>query len=250
VSTRGVGVCAHCDGSIPHRHDDASQIAARIRERAHGLALWSTVRGVLAAAATLLVIALAGAGSGSGTPVPVVAVGGAVSWLVATAVGLLVAGAVHRPGDARAARAALAVGSVATAAATPLVALALTLATVDDARLAAPWPAAAGAGLGWLVAASAASVTGALRLRAELLAPAPRGEPARAAASRGESLGHGRNLAGSAVGAAGFAAFVLALGVLPVLVVVLVPMHAALAALVARTRTASRTSPHPARLRA
>lgn len=258
--------CAHCDGSIPHRHDadeqhDATdQGAQRVRERARALGRWSVARGGLVLGVLGLVVVAAGGGARAAGTVatdPWLAVlAGGLAWPLTTAAGLLVAGALHRPAQtddparAHGSYRALALGTVAAAAATPIAALLVVLVLPGGEAGAAWWTTALGAGAGWVATALTADILGALRMRALLLAPGRGGDAARAAAARGPALRLARHLAGTMAAGGAFATWVLALGVLPVLVLVLVPLHAALAALVAGRRAAARVSPGRATLRA
>lgn len=251
--------CAHCDGSIPHRHDAGDQDALRVRERAQALRRWSVVRGGIALG-LLGVVAVVGGGArapGTVSADPWLAVlAGGLAWSLTTAAGLLVAGALHRPGQAdepargHGSYRALALGSVAAAAATPIAALLVVLVLPGGQAGAAGWTTALGAAAGWVATALTADILGALRLRTLLLAADRGGDAARAAAARGPALRFGRHLAGTTAAGGAFATWTLALGVLPVLVFVLVPLHAALAALVAGRRAAARVSPGRATLRA
>ncbi len=244
--------CEHCDSSTPHEHVDVAQaVSARRRT----LAMWSGVRIVLLAVTAALLAGLAGI---PGATEPwVVVLAGAVAWALATSAGVLAAGLAHRSragARPRSARAALAVGALVTAAATPLVALAVALLPVLDDAGDSPVLLASWTGLGWLGAALAAEVAGAVRLRAVLLAPGPDGERARAEAVRRagpHARGHRDAAAvlGAVAAAAVFTAWTAALMALPALVVVLVPLHVVGAALVGRARFPSRSPAPAARLR-
>jgi hypothetical protein len=240
ASTGSTTSCEHCDGSLAHEHVDIAEVRSRVRS----LTRWVVVRGLLVlAGAGIGVAALATSTTAQAMAGPVAALvlAGVAAWLVVTVLTVAVAGLAlqRRARTEPAPDIALAIGSVAGAAGTPVAALAVALLS------GAPWwTATLAAGLGWAGAAILADLVGGLRLRAGLLAGGRTAESRRLA---------GRGMAGSAdpgqlvatmLGAAVFAGWVAALDVLPVLVVVLVPLHAGLAARAgaARTRPAPRVA--------
>lgn len=229
--------CERCDGSVAHRH--GTEGPSRVRAESRALAGWSGVRGGLLLVVAALVAVTAP--DVAGWRVGLLLLAGAVAWALATGVGLLVAGSLHRPDRAGTAAPALALGGVAAAAAAPVLALAVVLlfppampAPSPDAAWALSWPAAAWAGTGWLAATLAADVVAALRLRVLLRSPDRRGERARSAVARKPH--HTRNLLGSVGAALAFATWVAGFGLLPALVVVAVPLHASVAARLAYGR--------------
>jgi hypothetical protein len=251
-----MATCAHCDSTQPHEHLDVS---AAVRERRRALAL-------SAGAHVLVVAALAGSLAAltavpTTPPVVVVALAGTAAWAVATATGVLAAGFAHRTDGGRRRRgasASLVIGALVTGAVTPLTALAVAL-LVPPSDAAGPLAVAGWAGLGWLGAASAAEIAGAVRLRGLLLRPGPAGERARADAVRdarpGTSRPDGgfrrdvRAIGGVLLAALVFTAWTVTLMLVPAAVVVLVPLHVAGVALVARARIPSRAGASTATLR-
>lgn len=251
--------CEQCDGSVPHRHQAPG--ASRVRAESRALGRWAGLR----VAALVVVVAVTAAVATPGVDVAATRLGlllpaGAAAWAVVTAVGLLVAGSLHRPEQPGTASRALALGTIAAAAALPLLALAVALLLRPDAAATLPtraspgaawagwWPAAAWIGVGWLVAALAADVVGALRLRRLLGSSARRGEEARHAVAA-RPLHHARHIAGSLGGAAAFSLWAAGLGALPAAVAVAVPLHAAVAARLAHARLVSPETRRKATLR-
>ena len=251
-----MATCAHCDSTQPHEHLD---VAAAVASRRSALAWGIGGRVALVAA---LGGALAALTTAPTTPsVAVVVLAGTAAWAVATAAGVLAAGFAHRADGGRLRRgasASLVIGALVTGAFTPLAALAvaLVLAPPDASH---PLVLAAWAGLGWLGAAAAAEIAGAVRLRGLLLRPGPAGERARADAVRDARPGtsrfdgglrrEARAIGGALLAAVVFTAWTAVLSLVPAAVVVLVPLHVAGVALVARARIPSRAGAPAATLR-
>lgn len=227
--------CEHCGSTDPgHDHRDAAALDAR---RA-ALGRWSAAMvGVVAGTTGATVGALVTTG------VPLAALGlvlgGALAWAGATAGGVLAVGLTQGRGERPLAPAAgFAVGALATAALTPVVALAVAL--VARWLDVPPWSAAVCAGVGWLLAGGVAFVVATTRLRADLLAPGSRGDQARSVAARATRRGDLRAFL-AVVGTAVVAGvWVALLQSLPLLVLVLVPLHLAVAALTVRSGLAAR----------
>ncbi len=228
--------CEHCGSTDPgHTHRDTAALDAR---RA-ALGRWSAAMvGVLAGTTGATVAAL------STTGVPLAALGlvlgGALAWAGATAGGVLAVGLTQGPRGERPLppAAGFAVGALATAALTPVAALAVAL--VARSLDVPPWSAAVCAGVGWLLAGGVAFVVATTRLRADLLAPGSRGDQARSVAARATRRGDLRAFL-AVVGTAVVAAvWVGVLQSLPLLVLVLVPLHVAVAALTVRSGLAAR----------
>lgn len=234
TATPDGAVCTHCDGSVAHQHDDGAD--GSIREKRRTLTRGAGLRIVILTAVVLAVTAATAGWTGLVLPVPLLSpvLAGAAGWALVTALGLLVAGALNTSGRAVGERVALALGSVAAGAATPLAALAVATLVGTGSSWTASLPTAGATAAGWATAALSAEVVDALRLRTLLLRPDRRGEQVRAAVARGAGGPDSRLLAGTLLGAAAMGTWAAALMVLPVLVVVLVPLHAALRALAAR----------------
>ncbi|WP_448071557.1 hypothetical protein [Georgenia yuyongxinii] len=215
--------CEHCDGSVPHEHLDVAAIVAAARRDALVRAVTMSVTAAVVVAVAL-VLAVGAAGPGAAVTALAVTV---VGWVLSTAIGVAVVGAVRGPSDSG----ALLVGALTTAALAPVVALAVALL----AR--AGWTGALVAGGGWLLCGAVATLARARTLRALLLTEGDAGERARAGAVAR------RNRAGWADAARWLLQGVLVgvsvwlLTVLPVLVAVLVPLAVVLAVAAARPRT-------------
>ncbi|GAA1622583.1 hypothetical protein [Georgenia ruanii] len=213
--------CEHCDDSVPHEHLDVTAIVTAAGRAAVVHAGWMLALAlVLAVAAVAVAVADAGLGAALGALVPVV-----VGWLVVTAAGLGVVGAVRaRSSDAR----ALVAGGLTGAALTPLAALAVAL-------LAGPgWPAALVAGGGWLLCGAVAALVRARAVRLLLVAPGAAGERerVRAIASRGRD-DWGQQARWLLQGVA-LAVATWLLGLVPAAVAVLVPLSVVAAVAAAR----------------
>jgi hypothetical protein len=215
--------CEHCDDSVPHEHLDIAAIVAAARRSALRRSVMMTAAAVVVVAVAL-VVAVGAAGTGAAVTALAVTV---VGWVMSTAIGVAVAGAVR----GRSTAGALIVGALTTAALAPVAALAVALL----AR--AGWAGALVAGGGWLLCGAVATLARARTVRALLLTEGDAGERARAGAvaQRGQA-GWADTLRWLLQGVmVGVSAWLLT--VLPVLVVVLVPLAVVLAVAAARPRS-------------
>lgn len=212
--------CEHCDDSVPHTHLDVRAVVDGERARARRIAALE-----LALAAALLTGATVAAVLTDEPGALWAAVVVAVGWVVVTAVGVGVTGALRdRSSDVG----ALLGGSLTAAAGVPLVALAVALVAPAGVL------AAVTAGAAWLACTAVAELVRARAWRRLLLEPGPAGERARGRAVAGDAPGTARTVLrwtppGVLVGVC-----VWLLGLVPAVVVVLVPLSVALAVLRAR----------------
>ncbi|WP_168211578.1 hypothetical protein [Ruania zhangjianzhongii] len=232
-------ICPHCEATHEHDHVDERAVVRGYRSR---LAVVSGLRAALVLLAVVTVGLLLPATAG------LTWVGaGLLAWLIATAVGLLVASADLARRDGNAPRTAterrLVTVSVLTGAAlTPVLALLVALAgrAWADGSIVAVAVAAA---TGWLAGSAAADVVRALRLRGLLAADSRAGEVSRASAVRErEHSDEWRQLVTVVATALIMGLWVALCWLLPAVAVVLVPLHLALVAgtrrlLSDRTRT-------------
>lgn len=213
-------VCEHCDDSVPHEHVDEKPLVEGYRT-----ALRRSVLGVAAVGLALAVAVLLG-GRAAALAIPL----GAVAWVVASAVGLLVLSLVR---TRRSTPAAVIAGAVATSAAAPL--LALLVASAADGGIG--WRAAA-ATLGWLAVSGTVSGVRAGQLGTLLTAHTREGEAARSGVIRtGGRPSPTIEAAWLVATAVVFGLCVAATAALSVLVVVLVPLNVAVAVLSRRLHT-------------
>ncbi|WP_152202432.1 hypothetical protein [Georgenia thermotolerans] len=213
--------CEHCDDSVPHEHLDVAAIVSAAARTALVRAGWMLALAlVLTVAAVAVAVADAGLGAALGALVPVV-----VGWLLVTAAGLAVVGAVRaRSSDAR----ALVAGGLTTAALTPVAALAVAL-------LAGPgWPAALVAGGGWLLCGAVAALVRARALGLLLQAPGEAGERERARAVAGRDRQGWDDQVRWLLQGVALAVATWLLGLVPAVVAVLVPLSVVAAVAAAR----------------
>ncbi len=229
-------VCPHCEDTHAHEHVDSRAVVLDRRRR---LAVVSGVRAVLVLLALVGVLLTLPATAGLA-----LLGAGVLAWLVATAVGLLVAAVdlSRRAGEAgrsaaderRLVTVSVLTGAALTPALALLVALAGRVLVAGSDAGAAALVAAAGAA-GWLTASATADVVRALRLRALLGAESRAGEVARASAVRTrDSADEWPQLGTVVITAAVVGVWVALCHLLPAVVVVLVPLHVALVALTRR----------------
>lgn len=220
-------ICPHCEATHKHDHVDERAVVRAHRSR---LATVSGLRAVV------VLLAITGVGLLLPATAALTWVGaGVLAWLVATAVGVLVAaGDLARRGDdtrrSTTERRLVTVSVLTGAALTPVLALLIALAgrawaDGSGAILAVPVAAATG----WLAGSAGADVVRALRLRRLLAADSRPGEVARAAAVRErEHRDEWRQLATVLATALLVGAWVALCQLMPLVVVVLVPLHLAL----------------------
>ena len=220
-------ICPHCEATHEHDHVDEHAVVHAHRSR---LGIVSALR--------VVVVLLAIVGVGRLLPATAVLIwigAGVLAWLVATAVGVLVAAAnlARRGDDTRRStteRRLVTVSVLTGAALTPVLALLIALAgrASADASIVAVSVAAA---TGWLAGSAGADVVRALRLRRLLAAESRPGEVARAAAVRErEHSDEWRQLVTVLATALLVGAWVALCQLMPIVVVVLVPLHLALVA--------------------
>lgn len=220
-------ICPHCEATHEHDHVDERAVVRAHRSR---LGTVSALR--------VLVVLLAIVGVGLLLPATAVLTwvgAGVLAWLVATAMGVLVAAAnlARRGDDTRRStteRRLVTVSVLTGAALTPVLALLIALAgrAWADASIVVVSVAAA---TGWLAGSAGADVVRALRLRRLLAAESRPGEVARAAAVRErEHSDEWRQLVTVLATALLVGAWVALCQLMPVVVVVLVPLHLALVA--------------------
>ena len=220
-------ICPHCEATHEHDHVDEHAVVRAHRSRLGTVSALRVVVVLLAIVAMILLLPATAALTWVGA--------GVLAWLVATAVGVLVAAAnlARRGDDTRRStteRRLVTVSVLTGAALTPVLALLIALAgrTWADASIVAVSVAAA---TGWLAGSAGADVVRALRLRRLLAAESRPGEVARAAAVRErEHSDEWRQLLTVLATALLVGAWVALCQLMPVVVVVLVPLHLALVA--------------------
>lgn len=209
--------CEHCDDSAPHSHADEGALVEGYRASLR-LARTTTAVVALLGLAAVAVVAL---GSALGVLL------GALAWVVATGLGVLTWVLLRRRTSEKA---AVLVGAVVSAAAAPLLALAVA-ALVPGPGLARGLAAA----FGWMAVSAGTSGHRAGTLRALLVTDSRAGEAARSAVVR--TNGRPSPVAEAlwlVVTALVLGCFVAAAAALPALVAVLVPLNVALAMLTRR----------------
>ena len=220
-------ICPHCEATHEHDHVDEHAVVRAHRSRLGTVSALRVVVVLLAIVAMILLLPATAALTWVGA--------GVLAWLVATAVGVLVAAAnlARRGDDTRRStteRRLVTVSVLTGAALTPVLALLIALAgrTWADASIVAVSVAAA---TGWLAGSAGADVVRALRLRRLLAAESRPGEVARAAAVRErEHSDEWRQLVTVLATALLVGAWVALCQLIPIVVVVLVPLHLALVA--------------------
>lgn len=201
--------CAHCDSGEDHSHADEHDAVTAYRAALRGA---DSVRAVLAIG--LLLLAVTASATGLLT--------GAGSWLVATIVGILALVLarlrIHTPR-------AVVLGSLISAAAMPLLALATSTIAGDG------WAIGLAAGSGWIVLASCAELRRDRTLASTLIAHTRDGEAARQAVTFAAPTSPWVELTWSVLTGVLFGVWVWATGAVPLIVLTLVPLQVALAAL-------------------
>ena len=228
------GGCAHCDGSVPHKHVD---VATAVREADERLAARGR-RDVGLGVGLLVVVLVASAVALLGyLPTLWAALVGIVGWAAAMVLGLLVVALYGRrnPGSVQRAPDGRPLG--APHRATVLAGVAVSVLVAPTGLLAAtaggePWGAVTGAA-GWLAAAGIAQAGSTRSVRELLVTQGPQGEAARQAAVHGE-LPHGPGLSWLWHGL-GVAVWGALAAVLPLTLIVALPLHVAISLLLART---------------
>lgn len=199
--------CAHCDSPDDHHTLDEKGIVDAFRA---SMSAAGTARAFLVAALTVSAVLWA----------PLGLLAGAAAWVAATAAGLVAVSATSR---AAGQRNALVFGTVASAAALPLLAWATAAMFGGDV------PTAAAGASGWFLATAAAEILRDRKLSALLIADSRDAEAARQGVLFGNPLSPWVGLAWSVVTAAFFGAWTWVTGVFPLALLPLIPLQVVLA---------------------